>query len=66
MNWLDRVMREKVELDSKILRLSAALDNPDIPLPQLDLMKRQLGYMSAYSSTLKERIEAAGRDEQED
>jgi hypothetical protein len=60
--WKQRVIDEKKELDERIARLTMILDQPSfvrmhIDLEQLDLMKRQLGYMQAYSLTLRDRIE---------
>lgn len=60
MDWQTRVISEKRELDARIGRLEAALDGPQsrdaVSLRQFDLMRRQLGYMRAYSLTLAERI----------
>lgn len=60
MDWRLRVMEEKRELDERIGRLEASLDGPKardaVSLRQFDLMRRQLGYMRAYSLTLAERI----------
>jgi len=61
MEWIEKVKVEKSELDARILRLEGALRAPaGIPAEQLDIMRRQVGYMRAYSSTLKERLEMAG------
>ncbi len=60
LDWQQRVLDEKKELDARIGRLEAALDTPNersaVGLRQFDLMRRQLGYMRAYSLTLAERI----------
>jgi hypothetical protein len=60
--WQERVISEKRELDAKIARLRAVLDKPEYNLDLIarDLMSRQLAYMLAYSSTLRERIENFG------
>lgn len=61
--WQERVVSEKSELDARIHRLRAVLSNDSrYPLthPQRDLMNRQLAYMLAYSSTLRDRIENFG------
>lgn len=58
--WQTRVIAEKVELDDRINRLRRVLSKPeDYPLDLVsrDLMSRQLGYMEAYSSCLRDRIE---------
>lgn len=59
-DWQRRVIDEKKELDARIGRLEAMLDAPKsrdaVSLRQFDLMRRQLGYMQAYSSTLAQRI----------
>jgi hypothetical protein len=63
-DWQQRVLDEKSELDARLARLKAFLEGPKAkaldPL-QLDLMSRQAAYMTAYSSTLAERIELFGR-----
>jgi len=59
--WQERVVSEKRELDARIHRLRAVLEKPEIyqlELLQMDLMLRQLGYMRAYSSCLRDRIES--------
>jgi hypothetical protein len=60
--WQMRVLFEKSELDARIRRLRAVLDKPEYNLDLIarDLMSRQLAYMLAYSSTLRERIENFG------
>jgi hypothetical protein len=61
--WQERVVTEKSELDARIYRLRAVLEKPDtypLDLIARDLMSRQLAYMLAYSSTLRERIENFG------
>jgi hypothetical protein len=61
--WQERVVTEKSELDARINRLRAVLNNDTrYPLthPQRDLMNRQLAYMLAYSSTPRDRIELFG------
>ena len=60
--WQERVVAEKRELDARIHRLRAVLDKPEynLDLVARDLMSRQLAYMLAYSSTLRERIENFG------
>lgn len=59
-DWQKRVIDEKKELDARIGRLEAMLDTPRlrtaVSLRQFDLMRRQLAYMQAYSSTLAQRI----------
>lgn len=60
-DWQQRVIDEKKELDDRLERLNAFLSSPkvnEIELLQKDLMSRQAGYMSAYSLTLRDRIEA--------
>lgn len=59
--WQARVLHEKEELDARIFRLDSYLASNkanEIDNLQRDLMQRQLGYMRAYSSTLRDRIEA--------
>ncbi len=57
--WQSRVIDEKSELDGRISRLRDYLEGEMFrsldPLDQ-DLMRRQLGYMEAYSLTLRQRI----------
>lgn len=56
--WQERVVAEKTELDGRITRLRAALETQSLDNLQRDLMNRQLAYMLAYSSTLRDRIES--------
>ena len=57
--WQQRVVAEKSELDGRIARLESFLATDDfLALDQRDLMSRQLGYMKAYSDTLRDRIES--------
>jgi len=60
--WQERVVEEKRDLDARINRLQRVLDKPEYNLDLIarDLMSRQLAYMLAYSSTLRERIENFG------
>lgn len=59
-DWQQRVIDEKRDLDARIGRLEAMLDAPfartEVGLRQFDMMRRQLGYMKAYSLTLAERV----------
>jgi hypothetical protein len=60
MTMLERAIDEKRELDERIARLVVYIDSEefkDISLLHRDLMNRQLGYMRAYSLTLRERID---------
>jgi hypothetical protein len=60
-DWQKRVIDEKRELDERLDRLHRALSSrTDIAPLQRDLMFRQASYMKAYSSTLRDRIEAFG------
>jgi len=57
--WQARILVEKHELDERIRRLQEAITyRVDLENLQRDLMARQLGYMKAYSSTLRDRIAA--------
>lgn len=59
--WQQRVVDEKDELDKRLERLRFALEcHPGISAAQRDLMSRQASYMSAYSCTLRDRIELFG------
>lgn len=64
--WQERVIAEKVELDDRLERLHHALRfRTDLDPAQRDLMFRQACYMEAYSSTLRERIEAFSKSNPE-
>ena len=55
--WQQRVLDEKDELDGRIVRLSKAIaDKITDDAEHLDLMRRQLWSMEAYSATLRQRI----------
>lgn len=54
-----RVIEEKRELDERLARLDAFFEQPgffSLGRLEQDRMKRQAGYMRAYSSTLRDRI----------
>lgn len=59
-DWQQRVIEEKAELDARLIRLHDVIASErfkTFDLLQQDLMKRQAGYMDAYSLTLRDRIE---------
>jgi hypothetical protein len=55
-----RVINEKADLDGRIERLAERIQelNPARDGAELGLMSEQLGFMRAYSTTLRRRIEA--------
>ena len=66
----ERVVKEKKELDTKIVNLSSFLSDPDktekVDGEEIDRMQRQLDVMNAYSGILAERIDAFGTPTDED
>jgi hypothetical protein len=63
-DWRDRVVEEKRELDEKVQKLSAFLEEisewsarPRMTQKQLDLLHAQLSYMKVYSEILTERLQ---------
>ena len=60
MNILQKVTKEKRDLDELIARLEDHIDSEEFQkydLLERDLMNRQAGFMRAYSLTLGQRIE---------
>lgn len=60
ISWKDRVIEEKLELDARLERLDAMIASDKFKgfdLLDQDLMRRQAGFMRAYSHTLAERID---------
>ena len=61
-SWQQRVVGEKAELDAKLVKLDAALENDENKLYMADsqraLLNRQSDAMRAYSAILAERIAA--------
>jgi len=54
-SWAKRVIREKEELDKKIVKLEKFLLS-NTSLKSFNLLDRQLNVMKEYSSILQERI----------
>lgn len=57
-NYIVKMYTEKKDLEGKIKRLKAALENKSLRLQpyQIDVMKRQLSAMEDYCEILTERI----------
>jgi hypothetical protein len=55
-----RIVDEKAELDAKIERLEDLINTEAFGAERLDLMRRQLWPMRAYSSVLRQHIELLG------
>lgn len=56
-----RVVDEKSQLDEKLEKLLAFLDNPifaGLPVAEQNRLSRQISYMREYSIVLGERIDA--------
>ena len=58
--YKQRIKDEKRELDARLVRLNEYIAKPEftkVDLLEQDMMKRQRGYMEAYSHMLQERID---------
>lgn len=58
LQFVKRMITEREDLEGKIKRLKAALENRDLHLgkEQIDLLNQQLGFMRGYHDTLCKRI----------
>lgn len=58
LQFVKRMITEREDLEGKIKRLRAALENRDLHLgkEQVDLINQQLEHMSGYNDTLCKRI----------
>ena len=60
MDWKTRVEVELEDLQAKMVKLEPAFTNPQVPARQRDLLRIQLGCMSAYAEVLILRLKTEG------